>query len=304
MSLRQQTARESDSPFCLTQPDIYARWRKEKLARYIWDISDLVVEVGDLTHPTDREIDALSRRIKRANMVIYQCRQGDFVAKSPVIALSRGFGLVNLDHNNCAEEDGITHLSCDRDGHREFYIPYTDRAINWHTDGYYNDLDRQIHGLALHCVRPAVSGGESSLVDHELVYLRMRDENPDWIAALMVDDVMTIPANPADAQSSGEPRSGPVFSVHPESGSLHMRYTARKRNIDWKSDPLIDEARAYLDYLLNDLCFGVHRATLQPGQGLICANVLHGRTAFEDGPSEAQSRLIYRARFFDSITFE
>ncbi|MDH3512590.1 MAG: taurine catabolism dioxygenase TauD, partial [Gammaproteobacteria bacterium] len=43
----------------------------------------------------------------------------------------------------------------------------------------------------------------------------------------------------------------------------------------------------------------VLRFFLQPGQGLISNNVLHNRTAFEDGPS--RKRLLYRARFFDRI---
>jgi hypothetical protein len=38
---------------------------------------------------------------------------------------------------------------------------------------------------------------------------------------------------------------------------------------------------------------------LQAGEGLISNNVLHNRTAFEDGPGHR--RLIYRARFYDRI---
>ena len=38
---------------------------------------------------------------------------------------------------------------------------------------------------------------------------------------------------------------------------------------------------------------------LQAGEGLISNNVLHNRTAFEDGTGH--KRLIYRARFYDRI---
>ena len=41
----------------------------------------------------------------------------------------------------------------------------------------------------------------------------------------------------------------------------------------------------------------MHR--LAAGQGVICNNVLHNRTGFED--SESQQRLVYRARYYDRI---
>ena len=31
-------------------------------------------------------------------------------------------------------------------------------------------------------------------------------------------------------------QTGPVFSIDPASGDLHMRYTARTRSIEWKQD--------------------------------------------------------------------
>jgi alpha-ketoglutarate-dependent taurine dioxygenase len=80
-------------------------------------------------------------------------------------------------------------------------------------------------------------------------------------------------------------------------GSLHMRYTHRKRNIRWRDDPLTREAVAFLATLLtpdNPHCF---QGTLQSGQGLLCNNVLHTRTGFE----ENSPRLLYRGRYFDRI---
>jgi alpha-ketoglutarate-dependent taurine dioxygenase len=78
-----------------------------------------------------------------------------------------------------------------------------------------------------------------------------------------------------------------------------MRYSARKKNIRWRDDRTTTAAREFLTELLADAAGPVLRHDLQPGQGLISNNVLHNRTAFEDGPS--QKRLLYRARFFDRI---
>ncbi len=64
----------------------------------------------------------------------------------------------------------------------------------WHTDGYYHPQARRIEGMILHCVRNAGEGGVSGLVDHEMIYLALRDANPEWVRALMAPDAMTIPA--------------------------------------------------------------------------------------------------------------
>lgn len=82
-------------------------------------------------------------------------------------------------------------------------------------------------------------------------------------------------------------------------GHLHMRYTARERNIVWKNDLLAREAALVLgDFLSSDSPW-IFRGTLQNGRGLICNNILHDRPGFND--SDDQKRLLYRLRFFDRI---
>jgi alpha-ketoglutarate-dependent taurine dioxygenase len=68
-------------------------------------------------------------------------------------------------------------------GERKEFIPYTDKPIRWHTDGYYNIPERTVRGMVLHCVQSAASGGENQLLDHEIAYILLRDENPDFIRA-------------------------------------------------------------------------------------------------------------------------
>ena len=109
---------------------------------------------------------------------------------------------------------------------------------------------------------------------------------------------MTIPANEVDDRVVRPARSGPVFSIDGH-GHLHMRFTARRRHIQWQDDALTREAVAALLELLNSDAAWIMRATLQPGQGLICNNVLHDRSAFSD--SAEQRRLLYRLRFYDRV---
>ena len=170
-------------PFDLSEEAAYRAWRKQKLLHAPTSAADLIVEVGDPRKLTAAEHAALLDKLRRANMVIYAGQQ--FAADGSARKIGHQFGLENLDANWLAGEDGISQIQASADSTRQAYIPYTNRPIKWHTDGYYNPSHRQIRGMKLHCVHSAESGGENGLMDHEMAYLLMRDENPDFIHALM-----------------------------------------------------------------------------------------------------------------------
>ena len=289
-----------NSPFSLDNEAGYHKWREEKLKDYPKRAEDLVVAVQDPLHLAPQEREALLARVRKCNMVIYAAAIGDNPDKEIPRRLAEQLGLTHLDSNLLADDDGITSITVNPEGEHPKYIPYTNRAINWHCDGYYNTAEHQIRGMLLHCVHNAAEGGENQLLDHEMVYLLLRDENPDYIRALMADDVMTIPPGKDGEGDARGPSVGPVFSIQPH-GALHMRYTARKRNIEWKQDPATQAALARLETLLESDSPYIFRALLKPGMGLICNNVLHTRDSFTDLPDHPR-RLIYRARYFDRIT--
>ena len=218
--------------------------------------------------------------------------------RAAIISFARRFGLARLDHHLCANADGISELSLASTGIRSEYAPYSNRSLNWHTDGYYNERDRQINAVILHCVQNAATGGENALLDTDRVYIRLRDEDPRFITAFEHPDCMTIPANP-DADGTIRPAvSGPVFSYCP-SGKVHMRYSARKKNIQWRDDAITTSARGFLSEILEEESGPVFHHRLQPGEGILSANVLHNRSAFSDDTDNR--RVLYRARFFDRI---
>lgn len=286
--------------FDLDNATAYAAWREAKLAAHPRRLEDLLVEVADPRRLTSAEREALLARCGVANMALYASATGSDPDKDIPRLLGRQIGLVNLDANRLADDDGISPLAAAPAGTRTEFIPYTDRGIKWHTDGYYNTLDRQVRGLLLHCVQSAESGGENRLMDHEIAYILLRDENPDYIRALMAPDAMTIPPRLEDGEVARAAQPGPVFSVYPD-GQLHMRYTARTVSIEWHDDPATKGAVAALERLLaDDASPWVFRGRLEPGMGLVCNNVLHDRAAFAD--SEAHKRLLYRARYFDRVT--
>jgi len=285
-------------PFDPNDAAAYAAWRERKLADHPRRLEEVIVEVRNPRDLTAAERAALADRVARCNMAIYAGRTGDDADKDIVMALGRAFGLSRLDHNPGADEDAVTSLQITDDARHTGYIPYSNRPIAWHTDGYYNAPDRQIHGLLLHCVRPALEGGANRLLDHEIAYIRLRDRDPAHVAALMQDDAMTIPANVSDGQTLRESTPGPVFAVH--GGHLHMRYTARKRNVIWRDDPQTQAAVRALEEVLGGDEPLAFEATLQGGWGLLSNNVLHTRSGFEEG----SRRLLYRARYYDRIALD
>lgn len=288
------------SPFDLSADRAYENWRDEKLDNAPRNLDELVVEISDPRSLSEAEHGALLERCRKSNMAIYVSKLGSIQGTDIPRALGSQFGLNELDHNMGAEEDAVTALTVRDDALHTPYIPYSNRAIHWHTDGYYNRLDRQDHGLILHCVRAAMSGGENALMDHEIAYLLMRDANPEYVRALMQDDVMMIPKNVVNGRELRPDRSGPVFMVTKD-GKLNMRYTMRKRNVVWKDDPLVTEAVNWFKELLESDSPYIYRATLQPGWGLLSNNVLHDRSGFEDDADPSKKRLLYRARYADRI---
>ncbi len=282
----------------LDDGDAYARWRDGKLAAYDGALPLPVIELADTGHPGAAEVARMVELLGQFNMVLYAGKPTPLEqAKQDVRSLGVGLGLNRLDANLCADEDAITPLAVSQGSQRKRYIPYTNRPISWHTDGYYNSPERQIRAMALHCVSPAASGGENQLMDPDIAYILLRERNPDYIRALMHDRVMTIPANEEEEGQVRPAQSGPVFSFGPDKDTLHMRYTARTRSIEWRDDETTTAAVACLGDILNTPSPYIIGHRLQAGQGVICNNILHNRSAFED--TDTCQRMVLRARYYD-----
>lgn len=292
---------QARSPFNLQNDMGYQQWRRTKLQEYPVSAEDIVTLVADPNALSEEEKRNMLSVLNKTNMSIYRCTDADSCSeKSLVSRIGHQFGLQRLDNNLCADDDSITSLTVVEGGRHKGYIPYSNRPLNWHTDGYYNTGRDQIRGIILHCVRDAASGGDNALLDHEMVYLLMRDASAAMVEAMMADDAMTIPANTEEGEEIRDAQTGPVFSLD-ASGNLHMRYTARKRNIIWKDDTATMEAVAFLEELMGSDSPYIFRHHLLPGEGLLCNNVLHTRTRFEDDEKAHGKRLLYRARYFDRI---
>lgn len=295
------SAEPGRDPFAPDDPDAYRRWRDWKLARAPSRVEELLVEVDDPCRLRPAEREAIVARCRTSNMAVYASRQrgeGKDVAR----LLGEQLGLSRLDANWLADEDGISTLSVSERGTRGEFIPYTDRPIRWHTDGYYNPPERTIAAMLLHCVERAAEGGGNRVLDHEIAYILLRDADPAHVRALSSPEAMSIPQREGDGDTGSVARqtqAGPVFSTLPPGGDLHMRYTARTRSIAWRDDPATRAAVEALRRLLDAGGPFVYSLRLEPGMGIVCNNVLHERDGFVD--SAERRRRLLRARYHDRI---
>ncbi|MEZ5479804.1 MAG: TauD/TfdA family dioxygenase [Thiolinea sp.] len=279
---------------------LYQQWRDEKLAAYPLEVSHLCIEITDAGQISDPEIQLMLQTAARHNLAFYRLN-GDSGDKHKVHQLAARCGLRRIDHNLCADADSLTTLQVGTHAGQHDYIPYTNQRLSWHTDGYYNAPEQQINGMLLHCVRPAANGGDSLLMDHDIAFILLYEANPAYIEALMHPEAFTIPANILKGEVIRPQRSGPVFSVTNDC-RLHMRYSARQRNVLWRDDVPTRQAAEFLLQLWESDSPYILRYRLQSGEGLVCNNVLHRRTAFTDSDDPAQARCLYRGRYLDALS--
>ena len=285
-----------DSPFNLNSDAVYETWSREKLQHKTPLVKDLLVAINDPYQLSDDEKASIASCCDKYNMAIYQLNDMSVTDKSLVHALGKQLALVNLDTNIRSDEDSVSSVEV-REQIGNKYVPYTNKALSWHTDGYYNQLDKQIYGIIMHCVKSADTGGENALLNPEDVYIALRNENTAYIEALMHPEAMTIPDNVESGKVIRAAQTGPVFIVK-DNGRLHMRYSARKRNIIWRDTVDTLEAVEMINQFLSDET-NVFKIALKAGQGIVCNNVLHNRSSFSD--SDTKKRLMYRARYYDAV---
>lgn len=251
---------------------------------------DLMVEIADPFALSERERDAILRNCARAGLSFYRLRTSE---RAAVASVWHQLGLRSAERTSQSDEDGINRITVVA-GAR--YIPYTDAPLCWHTDGYYSA--RAVLSFAMHCVRPAASGGANGYFNPETLYQLLRDEARAHVAALERADAMTIPANVVDGRVVRAAHSAPVFSRDAERG-LHTRWTERERNIVWADDEAVARARDACRRILRDeTTHRIHKRLLAD-EGVVCNNVLHCREPFEDDAKAP--RLVYRGRYYERV---
>ena len=275
-----------------------ARWRAQRLADWMADsrqtMAQLMVVIDDPAQLSGKERQALLDNCRRYNLSFYRLRRRHASAvsdKQTLLRLTTQLGLHRPLSNPCADADCISHIKASSRGQQ--YIPYTNKALGWHTDGYYQQGEDAVLSFAMHCARPAAVGGDNHYVDPAALYALIANENPDYLSALRHPQAFSIPAN----TRAGDERaacSQAVFSFDHD-GHLRMRYTQRARNIRWRDDANTRKAVAFINEALDRPSRFRLRHKLKAGEGVIANNVLHKRSAFSEDPR--RTRLLYRMRW-------
>jgi hypothetical protein len=281
--------------FDLGNQRAYRQWRDDRLRVRPHDAHELRSEIDDPERLTRREVSGIRTSLARGNLAIYAAARP--LDEQAVIALCGRLGLHRLDRHYLAPSSGVARLHQASGGRGEF-VPYTSRALNWHTDGYYNPTPQAVRCFALHCLAPAARGGGNRFFDHELAYIRLRDREPRWIEALSRPDALCIPAHYEAGRERRAAVAGPVFFVDGD-GRLRMRFTMRTRHVQWAHDSALHDAREYLQELLVDSGEDIQEYRLAAGEGVVCNNTLHCREAYNDDPASSQ-RTFLRARYVDA----
>lgn len=282
--------------FNLDDSKAYQCWRQEKLLNYPENATENLVHITNPDNLSKTELQTIKQKLANANWVIYDLPE-QVLDKSMLQHFGQQFSLQQFDNHTYAI-DGISEIStASPDKTKAGFIPYTSRRLKWHTDGYYRPDSRWVSSIILHCNQPAKAGGLNQIVDPEMLYIFLRDNEPRYIEALMRADCFEIPAFEQAGSARREVSQGPVFWFNAD-GQLQMRYTQRTKNIQWSDIEILRESMSVIaEWLETAGC--IHEIQLKAGQGILSRNVLHNRTAFEDDPE--QPRCLLRARYLDTI---
>jgi alpha-ketoglutarate-dependent taurine dioxygenase len=282
----------------VTSTNDYQFWRDEKLANAQTDIEHCLVEVRNPNQLSKSEKDQITHLCSVNNFALFSTPiQQDY--GSSIVNFNQQFGLESFDRHLYVKNQGLAHITQSDDRDQAEFIPYTSRAISWHTDGYYNTPEDRIRSFSLFCVNPAQQGGENQWLDQQMAYLLLREENPDIAAALTHSQAMSIPAHIVDGQTRRQISTGPIFFTDEATSELYMRYTQRKKNIAFYDSTEIKQAVELLDKLLASNTPYHFSHTMRANQGLLCNNILHKRSTFTD--QTKTPRLMLRGRYFNRV---
>ena len=266
----------------------FLRWAEEKEKNIPQNSDGILVNIHDINNVKPSEIAKIKETIYKHNSCIYSSKialkSNTNLLKFVELVGMRTYDCNNIDSN---EISTITPLQNSKIN----YIPYTDKPLNWHTDGYYDK--KSIFSWLLHCVNPATQGGENYLLDHELVLREYLLRNDD-INNLMAEDALTIPAS---KDTSRPEISTYIFSFKNKYRRLHMRFSMRKDNIGTsaKASPAIIKLKEIIE---NDCAKYSLTYKLQKNEGIITNNILHGRKAFKD---DKVKRKLLRIRSYERL---
>lgn len=279
--------------FDLKTDEDYKKWREEKLAAYPENVGDLVVELADMTAITDAEKSRILELVELANMCVYTAGAAE-LSSDALLTLGVQLGVTDTDKSTRhPKSDELTDS-----GILNKAIPFSTRHVRWHTDATYYGSNKTVQALFLLCKRAALEGGSNKVLDNEILYILLRDKEPEALATLMEKDCFNY-KNPKTGEIS-QHLGGRVFWTNPD-GHLCHRFSFRKMDMAWPEDSDVLAARDCLESLILNESGYVIEGRLESGMGLISNNVIHTREKLVDSDDASKKRLLFRARYYDRV---
>jgi len=236
----------------------------------------------------------LCGQVKQTGFALYEWSEAPANTANPTTELLQALSLSAGDKGVIRDKGELSLLQDLTGTPKGRFPPYQAKAMNWHTDGYYNDKTQMVRCFTLHCVAPASNGGALVLMDDAYLIFALWQEDPELVALLCHPEAMTLPHN-QDSEGHNRPdRSVPVILCNNDK-SLSMRFTTRTQHIKWRCEATQAAARRAAE-LINEHPHWHTRIKLQKDQGIITRNVLHARDHFVDEPGQPK-RQILRGRF-------
>ena len=267
--------------------DDYRRWRDHKLACFSSDVNELMVEIKNPLKLTSSEIKLSSKIISQSNLLFFELGPNNNDIRSSLMILAKQFGMGHFEILESSEKSGLTKIEVSSVSQaKSEYIPYTNKSLNWHTDGYYNEINDPILSWLLFCHSNSSNGGDNKFMDHEIAYILFNDRSAD-IDDLMSSDAFTIPEN---TQNGRKAVSSYVFRLL--DNKLHMKFSMREKNIIWRDE--IKASSELLKTIIKENESYQIKYKLKPNQGVISNNVIHMRSSFTN--TSNKNRLLYRLR--------
>jgi hypothetical protein len=250
-----------------------------------------------LDDPDDAQaLRILCDRVQDFGFALYQWHSDSDDPNRDVMTLHRHLSLQAHDRGVVQEADGLSLLTDLSGTAQGRFVPYTSRAMGWHTDGYYNAMDQSLRCFTLHCISPAQSGGALTLLDNRLMLIALFDADPELVALLSHPQAMSIPGNRDELGHDRPTRYSPVLFIRAD-GTPGAHFTTRTRHIAWRN-AATQEAATAMKSLIDQHADWHCSIRLQAGQGVITRNVLHRREAYTDHPDKPRKML--RGRYLQS----
>ena len=274
--------------FLSSKSSEFLKWAAQKENNIPKNINEISVEIKDINRATKNEISKIRSTLDKFNSCLYRSNR-DLESNSCLLDFAKAVGMKTFDCNNI-EANEISTISSIKNEKIQ-YIPYTNKALNWHTDGYYDK--KPLFSWLLHCINPADDGGENYLLDHELA-MREYVLSYDDIEVLMNKRAITIPESQGSNRSE---ISTYIFSFDNDYEKLHMRFSMRKENIKMSDNTLT--AMSKLTNVIENNC-SKYSITykLSKNEGILSNNILHGRNSFKD---DKVQRKLLRIRSYERL---